>query len=334
MSHLYITDNGSNLGVEGGRFIIRQKDELVRTIPKESVEAIFIFGNTSVSVPCMKELLYKRIPTCFFSSNGSYYGRLISTQGDNVPLMKKQFSLFEEEAFVMEMSKKISISKINNQYILLKRYLGMGREDHERDLHIMKGVQDKIQRSQSVAEIMGYEGMAARMYFNILGEIMRPEFAFKGRNRRPPKDPFNSLISLGYTLIMYEIMAKLEVTGLNPYCGILHSDRAGSPALASDMIEEWRAVLADSTALSLLQGGELKYDDFETDEDGKGVFLTKSGMRTFLNKFEKKLNTSMKYLDYDNKDYSFRQAISVQCKQMVECVKQRNAELYHPIRIR
>ena len=334
MAHVYITDNGSVIGVEGGRFVIKQKKELIRSIPKESVESISVFGNSALTTPCIQEVLSSNIPITFFSSRGKYYGRLVSTSGDKVSLLKRQFGFFEKEEVILSMSKSLVNAKIHNQYIVLRRYLDQQKEEHLRELAIMRDTQKKVDAAESVAEIMGYEGMAAKMYFDLISKIIRPAFAFRGRNRRPPTDPFNSLLSLGYTLLMYEIMAKIEVAGLTPYCGVLHQERAGSPALASDLMEEWRAVIVDSTVLSMIQGNELHIDHFVRDEESGGIFLTNEGMRKFITKFEKKLNARNKYLSYEPKAYSFRQAMEIQCRKVVECIDKQDATMYHPIRIR
>ena len=106
---------------------------------------------------------------------------------------------------------------------------------------------------------MGYEGAAARIYFSTLGKLIDSEFIFSGRNKRPPLDPFNSMISLGYSIILNEIYGKLEGKGLNPYFGILHKDREKHPTLASDMMEEWRAVLIDTLVMGMLNGQPLKH---------------------------------------------------------------------------
>lgn len=108
---------------------------------------------------------------------------------------------------------------------------------------------EKALNSKGIEQLMGYEGTAARLYFGQLGELINPVFFFTGRTRRPPTDPFNSMISLGYSIILNELYGKIEGKGLNPYFGIMHKDREKHPTLASDLMEEWRAVLIDSTAL-------------------------------------------------------------------------------------
>ena len=181
---------------------------------------------------------------------------------------------------------------------------------------------------------MGHEGYASRTYFKLLNRVIRPEFHFYGRNRRPPKDPFNAMLSLGYTLLLYEIMAKIEKIGLNAYCGVLHYDRDGSPALAEDLMEEWRAVIVDSLVMSMIQGNEVNYDDFTFDEENYAVYLSNDALRKFIKKFEKKINTKNKYLSYDNKEYTFRQAMDVQCRKVKQMILQKDVDIYMPIRIR
>lgn len=334
MAHLYITDNGSTLGIDGGRYVIKQKQDLVRSIPKESIESITIFGNSSITTPCIQSLLMSKTPVCFFSGKGKYYGRLHGIESEKVEILKKQFNLFDDENFCTALSVRMVAAKIHNQQIVLSRYAKTVGKQVESEFEMMKTMEKKVLHAQSAGEAMGYEGMAAKVYFKALGEIVQPDFKFYGRTKRPPRDPFNSLISLGYTLLLYEIMSKIETERMSPYCGILHTVRDGSPALCSDMMEEWRAVIADAVALSMIQGNEIHIDDFTTDDDYVGIYLSNPALRKFINKFERKLNMKNKYLAYEQKEYSFRQAIHVQCRQMSACINEKDPDLYLPVRIR
>ncbi len=334
MAHLYITDNGSVLSIDGGRFVIKQKDEMIRSVPKESVESISIFGNSSITTPCIQALLSAEIPVCFFSSKGKYYGRLYGVDGDKISLLKRQFCTFDDNEFSTLLSTQIVSAKIHNQIVILKRYIQEWDNSYQEELAIMMQMEKKVLHATSSEEAMGCEGMAAKMYFKVLGEIVRPDFRFYGRSKRPPRDPFNSLLSLGYTLLLHEIMAKVETAKLSPYCGILHSIRDGSPALCSDLMEEWRPVIVDSTVLSMVQGNEICLDDFVTDNEATGVYLTNDALRKFINKFERKLNTKNKYLEYDNSERSFRQAMHVQCAKLTDAIKGNNPIIYRPVRIR
>lgn len=181
---------------------------------------------------------------------------------------------------------------------------------------------------------MGYEGTAARIYFKILALLIDPKFTFSGRSRRPPRDPFNSMISLGYSIILNEIYGKIEGKGLNPYFGVMHKDREKHPTLASDLMEEWRAVLIDSTALSMLNGHELSVDDFYSEMDQPGVFLTQDAFKLYIKKLENKFRADSRYLSYIDYAVSFRRALDFQIGQFVKAIETEDVDVYTPIVIR
>jgi len=333
MTHLYVTNNGSIVGIKGGRFQIEQKGDLIRTIPKESVESISIFGNSTITTPCMQYLLESRIPVCFFSGTGRYYGRLESTSMNKMEVIKKQITSFDDKHYALSLTKKSLAAKVNNQNVVLKRYIKTVTPELNRSVALIKVYMKKIEGAETVNEIMGYEGIAARTYFDALSCIIEPEFAFHGRTRRPPRDKFNSLLSLGYTLLMYEVYAKICTEKLTPYYSFLHTVRENHPVLASDMMEEWRAVIVDSLVLSMIQGHEIRSEDFESG-DGEGIYLTNTGLKKFIAKFEKKLNTEIRYLQYENKSYSMRDAIGVQCRKIRESVLSADSDVYLPVKIK
>ena len=180
--------------------------------------------------------------------------------------------------------------------------------------------------------LIGYEGVAAKSYFAVLSKIINPEFSFNGRNRMPPRDPFNSMISLGYTLLMYEIYGEIENKALTPYCGFLHKDHERHPTLASDLMEEWRAVIVDSVVMSLVQGNEINQEHFIKDEETGAVYLTTTGIRIFIKKYEAKLRSENKYLD--GISMSYRRCLWYQVNKLVNAIEENNAELYNPVTIR
>lgn len=134
--------------------------------------------------------------------------------------------------------------------------------------------------------MMGYEGNASKVYFKSLGQLVNSNFKFYNRSKMPPRDPFNAMLSLGYTLLLYEIYTAISLKGLNPYAGFMHKDKQGHPALASDMIEEWRPVIVDSLVMKLIQNNDILLNDFYN--DGDAVLLTKSGLKKFIQSFEKR----------------------------------------------
>ena len=304
---------------------------MVKTLPIEPLESIELFGRIQVSTSCMTECLKRGVTVGFFSTTGAYYGRLSSTNHVHVERQRLQATLPMD--FCLGLSKRLISGKISNQIVMVRRYNRYKEMNLEEDLKGMSRLLKKIEQCKKIEELMGYEGAAARIYFSCLGKLIDREFYFEGRNRRPPKDPFNSLISLGYAIILNEIYGKIEGKGLNPYFGVLHQDREKHPTLASDLMEEWRAVMIDSLAMSLLNGHELKADDFYKGEDG-GLFLEKDAFKLYIGRLEKKLRTDQKYLSYVDYPISFRRAIELQVNQFVKALEENDFTLYEPIYIR
>lgn len=333
MSLLYINENGATVGVEGSRFIVKYADGMKRSLPIESMEAITIMGKSQMTTQCTIECLKRGIPVSYFSKNGLYFGRVQSTNHVNTFRQRRQCELYESE-FATELSKKIIKAKIKNQRVVLGRYersKGLDLSDIKKMMNICYS---KIQYCDSISEIMGYEGQAAKYYFDGLSQCIEEEFTFHGRSRRPPLDEFNSMISLGYSILMNELYYKIEMKGLNPYFGFLHRDSEKHPTLASDLMEEWRAVIVDATVMSMINGHEIKKEDFSVNMDEPGVFIEKNGLRKYLNKLEKKFQTSIKYLSYVNYATTFRNAITLQINQLVKAIENGDASIYEPIQLR
>ena len=334
MSYLYVCEQGASIGVAENRFQVKYKDGMLRSIPAETLEVIEVFGNVQVTTQCLAECLKRGVNIIFYSTYGAYYGRLISTTHVNVQRQRKQADLGKNEKFKLAFSKKIIDAKIRNQVVILRRYARSSHADVGRAVDEMQYMCKKVQNAGSIEQLMGYEGTAARKYFQVLGQLIEPDFAFEGRSRRPPMDPFNSMISLGYSIILNEIYGKIEGKGLNPYFGVMHKDREKHPTLASDLMEEWRAVLIDTTALSMLNGHELTTENFYSGIDQPGVFLEKEGFKKYIQKLETKFRTQNKYLSYVEYSVSFRQALNMQINQFVKAIETENVEEYSPILIR
>lgn len=218
--------------------------------------------------------------------------------------------------------------------VVLRRYEKSRNISVSGQLKMLQICREKVQNSLYIPEIMGYEGQGAKAYFEGLSMLIDPAFQFYGRSRRPPRDEFNSMISLGYTIIMNELYGKIEAKGLNPYFGFLHRDNEKHPTLASDMMEEWRAVIVDAAVMSMINGHEIQKEDFVTDAEEPGCFLTRVGIRKYLTKLEKKLQTEVRYLDYIDYAVSFRRGIALQIDLLMKAVESEDANVYRPIEIR
>lgn len=334
MSYLYVCEQGATIGISQNRFTVSYKDGRLKSIPAETLEVIEVFGKVQISTQCIMECLKRGVNIIYYSTYGAYYGRLISTNHVNVNRQRIQAELTTDDNFKVAFAKRIVDAKIRNQIVVLRRYARNTDVDVSRTVVEMQYMCKKLQAVQHMEQIMGYEGMAARLYFKLLGKLIIPEFAFTGRNRRPPLDPFNSLISLGYSIIMNEFYGKIEAKGLNPYFGVMHSDREKHPTLASDLMEEWRAVLIDSIALSMLNGHELLADDFYSEDERPGVFLQKEGFKKYIKKLDLKFRTENRYLSYIDYSVSFRRAMDLQINQFVKAIESGDVLQYQPVLIR
>lgn len=261
MGLLYVNENGAQIGYEANKCVVNYKDGLKKLIPIESLEGITIMGQSQMTAKCTEECLKRGIPVVYFSKGGVYFGRVMSTSHINAGRQRMQSALYDTE-FAVELGKRILSAKIKNQSVVLRRYeksRNIRLEEEQKMLSICRG---KIENSRRIEEIIGYEGQAAKFYFRGLSKCIEREFQFNGRSRRPPKDEFNSMISLGYSILMNELYCKIEMKGLNPYFGFIHRDAEKHPTLASDMMEEWRAVIVDATVMSMINGHEISKEDF------------------------------------------------------------------------
>lgn len=334
MCYLYVSENGSTINMEAGYFVVKNKEELVTKIPKETLESIGLFGNIHLTTPCVRECLKRKIPICYFSNNGYYFGKLEPPRNTNIFRLKKQIHMTEDVEFTLGFAKKIIDAKIHNQVVLMKRYNRTVKAELVDEEKAMKAAQTRVSGCKSIDQVMGYEGIASKNYFQGLAKLVVPDFAFEGRNRMPPRDPFNAMISFGYTVLMEEIYGELENHGLTPFGGFMHQDRERHPTLASDLLEEWRAVIVDAVVLSMIQGHEISLCDFTREEENGGVILKKEAKRKFLGKLENKMQSEMNYLSYISSKSSFRKAIWLQIGELVKAVEAENFNLYEPIRIR
>lgn len=334
MSVLYITEQGARLNIGQGKFIVECKDGSKRLFPQETLETIMVLGNIMMTSESIKECLRRGIRVTFLSKYGQYFGKLTSTNHSNAWRIKQQVYASDDMEFRLCFAKKILKAKIHNQKVILRRYLKNNPVDLREELKLISIFESKIENAASLEKIMGYEGAAAKFYFKALSELIREDFKFKGRTRRPPKDNFNSMLSFGYSVLFYEIFAELEGRDIDPYLGFIHQIKQSHPALVSDILEEWRAVIVDATVLSLVQGYEIDKNEFEKDEQTGGVAISEKGIKILLRKLEKKMNAEMNYLEYLEHPVSFRRGIWWQVKNLAKCIDEKNPDYYIPLKIR
>ena len=230
VSILYVSDPEARLSFKENRVIATYPDGAKHSLPVESVESITLLTKVQITTQCLEECLSRGIPVAFFSKGGRYFGRLVSTGHVNAALQRCQSALYDTP-FAVELSRRILAGKIKNQQVVMRRYAksrGIDVQDLDGRICIyMK----KVSLVDTIEEMMGYEGQCAKLYFQGLSRCIEPAFSFRGRSRRPPMDPFNSLISLGCSVLMNEVYNEIETKGLHPYFGFMHRDAEKHPTM-------------------------------------------------------------------------------------------------------
>ena len=286
LNTLYVTTPESYLSKDGMNVVISLNQQEVFRIPIINIEAIVTFGYMGASPGLMKLCADNGVALTFLSPNGRFVSRVQGQTKGNVLLRKAQYRLADDQTWSLHLAQLMVAGKIQNYRNVLRRCLRDYGENPEvlaaaNALDIQK--RDAL-RAKDRAELMGTEGLAANQYFAVFPHLIlqqKADFPFNGRNRRPPKDAVNAILSLAYTLLANDTAAALETVGLDPYVGFFHSLRPGRTSLALDVMEEMRAYLGDRFVLSLINRRQVAADDFLYQGE-KGVVLTDKGRRTFL----------------------------------------------------
>lgn len=286
LNTLYITTPESYLSKDGQNVVVSVSQQEVFRIPIINIEGIVTFGYMGASPGLMKLCTDNHVSLTFLSPNGRFVSRIQGQTRGNVLLRKTQYAKADDDSWTLHIAKVMIGGKIQNTRNILCRYIrDYGHnEEVEAVIQALEVSKREVFRSTDKTMLIGTEGMAANHYFSVLPHLMtqqRASFPFAGRNRRPPKDAFNAMLSLAYTLITNDITAALETVGLDPYVGFLHTLRPGRASLALDMVEELRAYMGDRFVLSLINRRQITPQDFIYQGE-KGVILTDGGRRTFL----------------------------------------------------
>ena len=333
MSYIYVTDNGSIISTKDNQIVITKGEEVLSKVPIDTVDNINIIGRSHMTTPCAIECLNRGIVVSYHSMGGNYYGKLENMNRVNVNLQRKQAMLYYE-TFALDIAKRIVGAKLRNQETILRRYGRNSGTDVTREIVMIANCYKGLKNASDVSRLMGYEGVGARNYFAGLSKLVVDDFKFGVRSKRPPKDEFNAMLSMGYTLIYNEIYGKLHNKGLNPYFGFLHSDKANHATLASDMMEEWRPIIVDSLVMSMINRHEILKTDFVRNADKTGVYFTKEGLKKFIAKLERKLETEVKYFEGLDVAVSFRKGLDIQINMLSKAISHEDASLYNPVIIR
>lgn len=286
LNTLYVTTPESYISKDGENIVISIKQKECFRIPIINIESIVTFGYMGVSPGVMWLCAERGVQITFLSPHGRFLSRLQGKTRGNVLLRKAQYSIFANENETIKLARICIAGKIQNTRKILSRYL----RDYGENIEVQAVIKElewskrKVLNASSKEQVLGLEGDAASRYFSVLSHLIvnqKDNFPFCGRNRRPPRDAINAMLSLAYTLLANDITAALETVGLDPYVGFFHSLRPGRSSLSLDLLEELRAYLADRFVLSLINRRQITKNDFLYQGE-RGVVLTDEGRKIFL----------------------------------------------------
>ena len=332
MANLYVYEQGTTLDFKDKNLVAITLNE--RIIPTEKLERIVVFGDIKITTICIQELLKMGIPITFLSKKGEYFGSLEATNHVDIRKQRLQFQKSADKDFCLELSKILIRGKINNQRAFLFKENKIAKEPLVAISAVrIKGFVKKVNIAKNIDELNEIIKEMDKLYFTGLSSFLGKEYNFTERVKMPPKDPFNSILSFGYTLLLYEIQNLLNSKGLNAYAGFFTSDKLNMPALCADLMEEWRSILVDSLAFKLLYTKKLTLNDFENVEETGAVQLKKEASFAFIEEFEKLLRTEVGKIIAGSSKLSYRQAIEYQIKLLIKAIENNSPKDYVPFEI-
>jgi CRISP-associated protein Cas1 len=309
---LYLNSPGLYVGRKGEVLEIREKKTVLQEVRIRDINQLGLFGNIQVSTQVVQELCEQEVPIIYFSGGGWFYGITHGLGLTNVFTRIAQFDVARDERTCRLFARSFVAGKIRNQRTMLMR----NHEEPPTPLlnRLRQAVNDAL-TAKSLDELLGIEGSAAANYFGAFAGMLKPEssglstFDFRVRNRRPPRDPVNALLSLGYSLLAKDCAIAAAAVGFDPYVGFYHQPRFGRPALALDIMEEFRPLIADSVVVTLVNNRMLDESHFV--RAGNAVNLTARGRKIFFEAYEARMNSVVTHPVFDYK-VCYRRAIELQ----------------------
>ena len=319
---LYVQAHNARISKQAETLIISEDDGTKTKAALPRISQVVVIGNAQVTTPCIHELFRRGIPLSWHTYGGWFIGHSTSVGHKNIELREAQYRTSFSAAESLAIAQSIINAKIRNSRTILRR--NWKRDEQERDyaLAALDRLSARARFAKNIKFLLGIEGEAASMYFARFSSLLKkrpdgdadgteplPEFQFRHRNRRPPRDPVNALLSFAYSMLTRTFTTTLSAIGFDVYRGFYHQPRYGRPALSLDLMEPYRSIIADSTVLQAVNGGKIRPDDFVS--GGNGTALKPSGRKRFIAAFEQRLSQETAHPHFGYK-LSMRRLIELQ----------------------
>lgn len=328
MPPLYIVKQGAKLRLNNRRLVVEFEDQILASLPLGHVSQVILFGNIGLTTPAISAMLSRGISVVFLSDDGAYKGRLESALTPHVPIRRAQYRRLDDPDYTLRLAKAFVYAKISHQRALLVRHnQKRGDAEIQHCITQLGSSLNQIPRKTTLNALNGVEGTAGRIYFRGFQRLFIQKWGFERRNRRPPRDPVNVLLSLGYTLLSQLAFAAASTVGLDPYAGFLHQVVYNRPALALDLMEEFRPVV-DGLVLWCLNTAHITKEDFQPGNSKYPILLSAEGKSRFLSAFEARFNRRFTH-PIRKERLTLRQCLLEQARQVAHCVQQGVTDFRH-----
>ncbi|HWY86174.1 MAG TPA: CRISPR-associated endonuclease Cas1 [Gemmataceae bacterium] len=332
---LYLQEPGSHVGKRSEHLVVKKNGTEIQRTPIAAIRQVVVFGNVQVSTQALECLATLEVPVVYMTGYGRFIAALQPAPTKNVMLRTNQYRLFTDPQRALTLAKAAVRAKIANQRTLLMRSLRSrpvdesangpdnGKGSDEPAARDMADLLSRLDRIADPAVLLGTEGQAAALYFSQFPSMIKAPapgraFDFKTRNRRPPRDPVNALLSFAYAILLKDCFSALCTVGFDPYCGFYHAGRHGKPSLALDLMEEFRAIIADSVVLTLINNGPLTPKEFLVWREA--CQLTEDGRKRFFQAYEQRKATVVTHPVFGYK-MAYGRMIEVQARMLAAYVR-------------
>lgn len=315
MGTIYITKDDAFIGKTDERIHVKADKKQILDVPLIKVDGLVILGRANFSPALISELLNRKIPLSFLTSTGKYLGRLEPELTKNIFVRQAQWKVEVNSEKAIHIVRGFIRGKLKNYRNFLQlRHRQNNHEKLEKSIEQIQEIIESLEHKNNIDSLRGLEGAGSAIYFSCFNLLIKNNnFEFKTRNRRPPLDPVNSLLSLGYALLRHDIQSAVNIVGFDPYLGYLHVPHYGRPALALDLMEEFRPIITDAVVLNVINNKKLTPQDFVIEPLSNAVSLTKEGLQIFLRAYEEKKQSKFKH-PVLNRQCSYQESFEIQAR--------------------
>lgn len=323
MPPIYLTDQLAKIRIGERRLLVEKEGEELLSVPVDHVDQVVIFGNIGITTPAVQMLLDRQIDVVFLTIEGGFKGRLTSGLSPHVLIRQAQYRCMDDSAFTTALAVQFVRNKIRHQKLILMRQKAR-KPELQPSIDQLDGFLFSLEKPETLESLRGTEGMASNKYFYGYRMLFDQAWQFDDRNRRPPKDPINAMLSLGYTFLANLAESALHTVGLDPFGGFLHKHVYNRPSLALDLMEEFRPVV-DGIVLRCVHNNIITVDDFEEGDATLPVVMTLAAKKAFIRTYEERI--AQRYLHpYSGQQLTVAQCVIEQARQLVTCFRQENTQ--------